>query len=129
MSGSPRGSKRKSSAGSGGRTNTKKARGTNTMGKAPDIGGAASTSSAGAPPGATTDAASAEKDKQENETRARRRNPHGIAPDDVDDKAKPTQVCLLIPLIPSHILMALIPAGLPTPHPYGCRSPHRGCCS
>jgi hypothetical protein len=25
--------------------------------------------------------------------------------------------------------MALIPAGLPTPYPYGRRSPHRGRCS
>ncbi|KAJ7898519.1 hypothetical protein B0H14DRAFT_2557019 [Mycena olivaceomarginata] len=89
MSGSPHGSKHKSSAGGGGCT--KRARGTNTKEKAPNIGGTASTSSAGPPPGAATGAASAEKDKEENETRARRRNPHGIAPDDVDDKAKQTQ--------------------------------------
>ncbi|KAJ7910540.1 hypothetical protein B0H13DRAFT_2329236 [Mycena leptocephala] len=91
MSGSPRGSKRKSSAGGSGRANTKRARGTNAKGKAPDVGGAANTSSTGAAPGDAAGAASAEKDKEENETRARRRNPHGIAPDDVDDKAKPTQ--------------------------------------
>ncbi|KAJ7912804.1 hypothetical protein B0H13DRAFT_1874512 [Mycena leptocephala] len=86
MSGSPRGSKRKSSAGGSGRANTKRARGTNTKGKAPDVGGAASTSSTGAAPGDAAGAASAEKDKEENETRAHRRNPHGIAPDDVDGK-------------------------------------------
>ncbi|KAJ7828804.1 hypothetical protein B0H13DRAFT_2372937 [Mycena leptocephala] len=91
MSGSPHGSKRKSSAGGSRRANTKRARRTNAKGKAPDVGGAASTSSTGAHPGTAAGVASAEKDKEENETRARQRNLHGIAPDDVDDKAKPTQ--------------------------------------
>ncbi|KAJ6622085.1 hypothetical protein B0H10DRAFT_2214685 [Mycena sp. CBHHK59/15] len=91
MSGSTQNSKRKSSAASNGRTNTKRARGTNTKAKGPDVGGATGTSSADAPPGPADGAAASEKDKEENETRARRRNPHGIAPDDVDEKAKPTQ--------------------------------------
>ncbi|KAJ6559342.1 hypothetical protein B0H10DRAFT_2240471 [Mycena sp. CBHHK59/15] len=91
MSGSTQSSKHKSSAAGNGRTNTKRARGTNTKAKGPDVGGATGTSSADAPPGPADGAAASEKDKEENETRAHRRNPHGIAPDDVDEKAKPTQ--------------------------------------
>ncbi|KAJ7163691.1 hypothetical protein C8R46DRAFT_1036566 [Mycena filopes] len=87
MAGTSRNNKRKSASAGGAPSGTKKPRGTTGKGKAPDTPAAGpSSAGAGADPAANT--ASEEKDK---ESGGRRRNPHGIAPNDVDDAAKPTQ--------------------------------------
>lgn len=101
MAGTPRGSKCKSTAaGAAGASSTKKQRGPAGKGKSHDTGGANSTGSGGAGVDPATGAASGGEDPEDKESGARRRNPHGIAPSDVNDAAKPTQVCVLLPLYP-----------------------------
>ncbi|KAJ6589314.1 hypothetical protein B0H19DRAFT_1058339 [Mycena capillaripes] len=84
--------KRKSTGPGCGPSSTKKQRGTAGKGKAPEAGGAAGTSSTGGGAAAPAGAASGAKDDDgDKEGGALRRNPHGIAPNDIDEAAKPTQ--------------------------------------
>ncbi|KAJ7795191.1 hypothetical protein B0H14DRAFT_3496293 [Mycena olivaceomarginata] len=82
-------SKRKAPAGNN-TSSTKRAHGSGGKSRAPDAGGTTGTSTGS---GADSAAAggSGGQDAENKGSGARRRNPHGIAPDDVDEAAKPTQ--------------------------------------
>ncbi|KAJ6626405.1 hypothetical protein B0H10DRAFT_2429953 [Mycena sp. CBHHK59/15] len=97
-------SKRKSPAGNN-TSSTKRARRSGGKSRAPDAGGTSGTST-GSGADSTAADGSGGQDAENKGMGVRRRNPHGIAPSDVDEAAKPTQRALQ-----RHIRMA---AGLLT---------------
>ncbi|KAJ7898223.1 hypothetical protein B0H14DRAFT_3573560 [Mycena olivaceomarginata] len=83
---------KREATGPGRRTSsTKKQRRKAGKGNARDTGGTAGTSSSTGGGAAAAGATSGEHDDADKEIGARRRNPHGITPSDVEEGAKPTQ--------------------------------------
>ncbi|KAJ7816734.1 hypothetical protein B0H14DRAFT_3743162 [Mycena olivaceomarginata] len=83
--------KRKATGPGRGTSSTKKQRGTAGKGNARNTGGTAGTSSSTGGGAAAAGAASGEHDNADKEEGVRRRNPHGIAPSDVEEGVKPIQ--------------------------------------